>query len=173
MKICTKCKQKKDITLFYKSKQSKDGHRWQCKECDGRAGKKNRIDSCPKCKNRKDKRSKFCDSCSDRRRHWKGGKTTTANGYIYQYCPEHPNATCKGYVMQHRLVMEEHLGRPLKAHENVHHINGIRDDNSLENLELWTRHQPTGSRVSDLLTFCDTFLREYGYSTTLNENYSL
>lgn len=68
--------------------------------------------------------------------NWRGGRHKTASGYIYVYKPEHPYANKQGCVMEHRLVMEEHIGRYIRRHEVVHHLDGNHSNNAIENLEL-------------------------------------
>lgn len=92
---------------------------------------------------------------------WKGGRLRTSAGYVRVWRPGHPRANAIGYVLEHLLVMEETLGRAVSKDEEVHHKNGIRDDNRPENLELWTRSQPPGKRVPDMIKFCVAFLRKY------------
>jgi endogenous inhibitor of DNA gyrase (YacG/DUF329 family) len=83
------------------------------------------------------------------------------HGYIYITKMRHPNSTKSGRIYEHTFVMSNHLGRPLTKGENVHHKNGIRDDNRIENLELWTTSQPAGQRVEDKIKWAEEFLEKY------------
>lgn len=72
---------------------------------------------------------------------WRGGTKRTEKGYVLVKCPDSPMAFVNGYVPEHRLVMSEHVGRPLRSDEHVHHKNGVKDDNRIENLELMTQSE--------------------------------
>ncbi|TEB09188.1 HNH endonuclease signature motif containing protein [Pelotomaculum propionicicum] len=74
--------------------------------------------------------------------NWKGGATVHSDGYIYCFKPDHPHAS-NGYVFQHRLVMEEKIGRYLKPDEVVHHIDGNKTNNNPDNLLLTTCSEHT------------------------------
>ena len=67
---------------------------------------------------------------------WKIEKTVSKGDYNYAVVKEHPRANKHGYVLEHRVVMENHLGRLLNSTEVVHHINHDKKDNRIENLEL-------------------------------------
>ena len=64
-------------------------------------------------------------------------------------------------IKAHRFIMEQHLGRELLPHENVHHVNGVRDDNRIENLELWSTSQPCGQRIPDKTAWAIEWLATY------------
>jgi len=84
--------------------------------------------------------------------------------------PEHPRATTGNYVFEHVLVMEELLGRYLLPGENVHHRNGVRDDNRPENLELWTGPQPAGIRARDAVAWAREILARYEENLDVLDN---
>ncbi len=119
--------------------------------------------SCERC-GRYKTRNRFCGRCRYRievqglrpegdQRHitqrgagnpaWKGGRHTDSHGYVWV----HPNPNdpidmamvgSKGYVQEHRLIMAHYLDRALTRAEPVHHINGVKDDNRIENLKLFS-----------------------------------
>ena len=93
--------------------------------------------------------------------NWKGGRTRHKAGYVMIRVPGHPRAGRSPYVFEHILVAEQLLGRHLEPGESIHHRNGIRDDNRTENLELWTKPQPSGIRVSDAIVWAREILERY------------
>lgn len=72
--------------------------------------------------------------------NWKGGRTLHTKGYVLAYAPDHPNAV-GSYVLEHRLVAEQMLGRPLGPDEDVHHKDGDKTNNQPENLEVLTHDE--------------------------------
>ena len=72
--------------------------------------------------------------------NWKNKCKTRkiSQGYVYLYVPDNPSANPEGYYAEHRIIMEKHIGRYLNSKEIVHHINEIRNDNRIKNLQLNT-----------------------------------
>lgn len=131
----------------------------RCTPCRKRKYKK----PCPSCGDLIQKTSSTCRNCcsqvGENNGNWKNGSTTHKKGYIRRLVDDHPRGR---YVFEHILVMEEHLGRYLVDDENVHHLNGVKDDNRLENLELWCKPQPSGIRVEDAVIWAQEILERYG-----------
>lgn len=94
----------------------------------------------------------------DRDNSWKapGTRKVTSDGYIDIKLDD------VRWEREHRHVMSQMIGRPLLPHENVHHKNGDRSDNRPENLELWSKVQPAGQRVSDKLAWAREIIALYG-----------
>lgn len=138
------------------------------------------MEHCVDCGKEKNNNKRLrCRSCGAKKRHldfppkrgnahfaWRGGRRLGRDGYILINVPldsyflpmaYRPDKTANSYyVSEHRLVMAQHLGRCLTGDEMVHHINGIRDDNRIENLELLSSkhehspHRALEQRISTL-----------------------
>jgi len=86
---------------------------------------------------------------------WKGGTTINKKGYVEIKFGENRGR------LEHRIIYEQHYGIKLLPHQNVHHINGNRTDNRIENLELWDTSQPSGQRVEDKIKYFFYLVIEY------------
>lgn len=90
------------------------------------------------------------------------GLLKAKNGTGHLHVSGYITISVKGIpMMAHRHVMEQHLGRSLDGSESVHHRNGNRTDNRLENLELWHKGQPAGQRIVDKLEWARAFIAKY------------
>lgn len=138
--------------------RSWDGGRARCHACRAR-------DLCA-CGGAKHHQSTRCASCrsevGEANGNWRGGRTRHKAGYVMVKTEGHPRGGKSGYVFEHILVVEEMLGRFLHSSETVHHRNGVKHDNRPENLELWTRPQPSGIRASDAVAWAKAILERYG-----------
>lgn len=185
MKRCSKCGEVKERGEFHRDRARKDGARGDCKDCRNKYYK-GRCVHVPV----EPKPIRLCSVKGCERKHYgrgwcalhygrwwtrgeiggvglekrpNGSGYTTRDGYKVVYANGHPNAKDKkGGIYEHVLVMSEHKGRPLTKGEVVHHKNGIRDDNRIENLELCTVNtHPPGQRVSDLNEHYIEHLKKY------------
>lgn len=188
MKKCRECLIEKDLSHFPKNKDSKDGYRNICKSCQSIKDKArsksklsickicgketgNRYNICSKCKNEyenysrdncdcgniKQKRSNSCSECYMKSITYRYNK----KGYVIIRTKMNHPRNKYNEMFEHTLVMEAYLGRYLYPGENVHHRNGIKDDNRIDNLELWTKPQPSGIRVEDAIEWAKEILNRY------------
>ena len=105
-------------------------------------------------------RHKSCGCLRGGTDSWNYKEKVYKNGYVFVWSPDHPRSY-QNRVREHILVMEKHLGRYLTDDEQIHHINGIRDDNRIKNLELWSKSQPSGTRVEDKVKWAKQILNQY------------
>ena len=110
------------------------------------------------------RKSKLCRNCFRESKQYPYSKKIhlSKDGYCYVYYRKHPYCDKGGRVFEHRLIMEQKLGRYILPFENVHHKNGIKSDNAIGNLELWVKTQPTGARVEDVVKWARKILKLYG-----------
>lgn len=85
---------------------------------------------------------------------WSIDKKVSKGEYVYAFLPDHPKATAKGYVLEHRAVMENALGRLLRDDEVVHHIDGDKKNNVESNLEVMTRGEHSSHHATEPVFVC-------------------
>lgn len=151
MKICANCKEE-----FKPSSNHKD-----CPSCRYH---KTKTAICKVCSiNKHSTKYGNCIACTNRLKPNYGKGRYLKRGYVMVFQKGHPRSqgSGKNYVFEHILVMEKHMGRYLEPDETIHHKNGVRHDNSIGNLELWVKPQPSGIRSKDAVEWARKILTRY------------
>lgn len=135
---------RREYIKAWRAKKVAEGHYGRCLGCNNPLGRNEGA---------KSRNTNFhCIKCNRGSVHqsWKGGYIN-ADGY---------RVVAKG-KLEHRLVMEQYIGRPLLLTESVHHKNGQRSDNRIDNLELWTSKHIKGMRIADAVAWAKEILELY------------
>jgi len=142
----------------------------QSKRCAACHNSSTASTTCPECEGPKSYSATRCRPCWNAQRK---RPTPDPDGYVFVWVddpsgaqvvagwPGTPPRPRRVRKREHVWVMEQHLGRALLPEESVHHINGVRHDNRLENLELWSSSHPAGQRVSDKVAWAREILALY------------
>lgn len=108
-------------------------------------------------------KGKYSVNAGESHPKWSGGKKIV-RGYVWIHCKNHPNAHVDGYVCEHRLVIEKSLGRYLRKDEVIHHINGNKQDNRLENLQLLNKGEHVRNNYNiRMLVTCPNCKHKFEY----------
>lgn len=167
--VCTHCNIEKPLEGYHKGRGTINGRLKRCRKCwsirkmelykiSYEAGRFGLCADCSSPLHRvgRGRKKPFCKKCSVgvNAYNYKGGHVTEA-GYVTTRRKD-GSAT-----FVHRVVMEEYLGRRLHKDETVHHKNGVRDDNRIENLELWVGAHPRGLKIKDAVAWANEILGRY------------
>jgi hypothetical protein len=135
--ICRICHLDKSLDEFHRNKHNPSGRTYWCKQC------RNAYDKAESRNKRTDIKLSVDKFLKQKPRYSRpnDGKDFKHDGYLLLKVGKHPRAMSSGFVKRAVLVMEQHLGRYLLSSEHIHHINGIRDDDRLENLILVTNSE--------------------------------
>ena len=158
----------KKFEEFGSNRANFDGMHFWCKECCRKKAKEYRHRTPEDWEREEHKRfvdwrEKLGIDPSIKLKRKKGEGYISKQGYLSYHKDGHPCADKNGRVQASHLVIYEHTGRILKKGESVHHKNGHRLDNTIDNFEIWSTSQPAGQRVEDKIKWCIDFLNEYGY----------